>query len=254
MSASDPLWQPGAAAIRASTLQQFADFARRRHGAPPPVTGGGDDYWPLWRWSVAQREDFWAALFAFARIVGERGTGPVLEARDAMPGAAWFGSARLNFAENLLAAGPDDDTAMVFANEQGSGRSYSFGELRTQVATVAAGLAADGVVAGDVVAGYLPNIPEAVIAMLATTSLGAVWTSTSPDFGLDGVLDRFSQVAPKVLFTADGYHYAGKAHDSLATVGQVVARLPSLRRCVVVPYVAASPSIGALPGAVLWPA
>ncbi|HEV7632215.1 MAG TPA: acetoacetate--CoA ligase [Steroidobacteraceae bacterium] len=252
MSASDPLWRPSAASIRASNLQRFADFARQHHGAPPPKSGDGEDYWPLWRWSVAQREAFWEALHAYARIVGDRGTGPVLQDRDAMPGAEWFTGARLNYAENLLAAA-DDAPAIFFANEQDAQRSYSYGELRSQVATVAAGLAADGVVAGDVVAGYLPNIPEAVIAMLAATSLGAVWTSTSPDFGLDGVFDRFSQVAPKVLFTADGYHYAGKAHDSLATVVEVIGRLPSLRRCVVVPYVSPRPAIDALPDAILWP-
>ncbi|MEP7311130.1 MAG: acetoacetate--CoA ligase [Pseudomonadota bacterium] len=253
MNATAPLWQPSQDAIRASALQRFAIHARQHHGAPAATADSAADYWSLWRWSITRREDFWAALYDFAAIVGDRGAGPVLSNRDAMPGAEWFSGTQLNFAENLL-AGVKDGTAIIFANEQGASGELHCTELRSQVARVAAGLKGLGVCAGDVVAGYLPNIPEAVVAMLATTSLGAVWTSTSPDFGLDGVVDRFSQVAPKVLFVADGYHYAGKTHDCLATVREVIGRLPSLQCCVVIPYLSTHPAIGALPNALLWPA
>ena len=137
--------------------------------------------------------------------------GPALEDGDRMPGARWFPGARLNFAENLL-RGPDADPAIVFRSENGGRRELAWRELRAEVARIAAGLRADGVGPGDVVAAFLPNLPEAVIAMLAAASIGATFTSCSPDFGIAGVLDRFGQVKPKVLFTADGYFYAGKTH------------------------------------------
>jgi acetoacetyl-CoA synthetase len=244
-----PVWTPSPARVAASHLTRFASHAMR-HGAP--ATSGADpaaDYAALWRWSVDRREAFWSAMFEFGGVIASRGTGPVLQDGERMPGARWFVGTELNFAENLLAR-RDAHPALVFVNERGDRREITYLELHERVARVAAGLAAEGVGAGDVVAGYLPNLPEAVIGMLATTSLGGVWTSCSPDFGINGVLDRFGQVKPKVLFTADGYFYAGKTLDSLEPIRGVLEKLPEVRRVVVVPYVNATPDVSRLPNAV----
>jgi acetoacetyl-CoA synthetase len=226
---SPPLWQPSKDRIAASNLTRFQAQAARR-GAPQQ-----NDYAALWQWSIEQREDFWSELARFAGVAWDPATGPVTRHRDAMPGCEWFPEARLNFAENLLAR-RDDFPALVFTNERGSRRELSFRQLHAEVGRIAAGLRAVGVGRGDRVAGFLPNLPEAVVAMLAATSVGAAWTSCSPDFGIQGVLDRFGQVEPTVLFTADGYYYGGKTLDSIASVRGVVERLPSLRKVVVVPY------------------
>jgi acetoacetyl-CoA synthetase len=242
---SEPIWTPDAERVAASNLTRFADFARRDFGAP----GGG--YAELWRWSVDERERFWTAMMHFAGILRDDGAAPVLRNRDQMPGAVWFEDTRLNYAENLL-AGDDRREAIVFVNERGDRRALSRAELRREVARVAAGLRELGVVPGDRVAGFLPNLPESVVAMLAATSVGAVWTSCSPDFGINGVLDRFGQVEPRVLFTADGYFYAGKTFDSLGPIAGMLRQLPAVERVVVVPYVSAQPDIGVLPHAVTW--
>ena len=244
-SIQDParLWTPKAELIQGSNLTRFAALATDRYGAPALHGSPAQSYQALWQWSTAQSADFWSALWEFASLVGERGDGPVLSPGARLQDARWFDGARLNYAENLL-QGADAEFALYFADEAGQRGSYTYSELRDRVAAVAAGLAATGVVAGDVVAGYLPNRPEAVIAMLATTSLGAVWTSTSPDFGLEGVLDRFGQVAPKVLFAAEGYVYAGKQHECLPIVQALTAQLPSLVRTVIVPSLKASAELG----------
>src|SRR5262249_52697735 len=162
-----------------------------------------------------------------------------------MPGARFFPAAQLNFAENLLRFA-DDEPALVFHNERGTRRTLSYRELHAEVARIAAGLRDLGVAPGDRVAGYLPNLPEATIAMLAAASCGAIWSSCSPDFGVHGVLDRFGQIAPRVLFTADGYFYAGKKLDSLQPVAEVLAQLPSIERVVVIPYLDSQPQLQAL--------
>ncbi len=241
MSAEPPIWTPSLFRIADANLTRFMAFAATR-GAPAA------DYAALYGWSVSESAAFWQALYDFAGVVGERGDGPVLEQGERMPGARWFSGARLNFAENLL-RGPDTGLALVFRNERGLRRELSWRQLRAEVARIAAGLRADGIGPGDVVAGFMPNLPETVIAMLATAAVGATWTSCSPDFGITGVLDRFGQVEPKVLFTADGYHYAGKTLDSLAPIAGVLASLPSVRRVIVVPYVAALTARDALPQA-----
>ena len=170
---------------------------------------------------------------------------------DCDRGPRWFAGARLNFAENLLRY-QDQHPALVFWNEQGRQQELSYSRLVQEVARVAAALRAHGIVAGDRIAGFLPNLPETVIAMLATTSLGAIWSSCSPDFGANGVIDRFSQIRPRLLFCADGYMYAGKQIDSLGRVREVRERVPEIERVVVVPYVSSRPEIAAMPGAVLW--
>jgi len=239
----EPTWTPSPARVAAANLTRFATFARERYGAP------AGDYDALWRWSVDQREGFWAALLEFAGVLHTAGNAPVLQHHDRMPGAVWFEDTRLNFAENLLTR-DDDHVALVFGNERGARRELSYRELRAEVGRVAAGLRELGIGPGDRVAGFLPNLPESVIAMLAATSLGAAWTSCSPDFGINGVLDRFGQVAPRVLFTADGYFYNGKTLDSLAPVRGVLEQLPSVERVIVVPYVAQRPDLAGVPHAV----
>jgi acetoacetyl-CoA synthetase len=239
VSAAQPIWTPSLFRIADANLTRFMTFVEARGTRIA-------DYDALYRWSVADPGAFWEALWDFCGVRGSRGEGPTLVDGGAMPGARWFPGARLNFAENLLASGPDAETAIVFRNERGDRRELAWGDLRAEAARIAAGLAEDGVGPGDVVAGFLPNLPEAVIAMLAAASVGATWTSCSPDFGIQGVLDRFGQVKPKVLFTADGYFYAGKTVDSLAPIAGVLNALPSVRRVVAVRYVGA----GQLPGAV----
>ena len=240
---SEPIWTPSAERVAACNLTRFAAFVGERHGAP----AGGYD--ALWRWSVEQREQFWAAVMEFAQVLHTPGTAPVLQERDRMPGAKWFEDTRLNFAENLLAR-DDDHVAVVFCNERGARRELTYRELRAEVGRVASGLRELGIGPGDRVAGFVPNLPETLVAMLATTSLGAAWTSCSPDFGINGVLDRFGQVAPRVLFTADSYFYSGKTIDSLAPVQGVLEKLPSVERVVVIPYVAEGPDLAGLPRAV----
>ena len=242
-----PIWIPPAERVAASNLTRFASFARDRYGAP------AGDYDSLWRWSVDERERFWSAVMEFAGVLHTPGTAPVLQHRDRMPGAAWFEDTRLNFAENLLARS-DDHVALVFCNERGARRELTYRELCAEVGRVAAGLRELGIGPGDRVAGFVPNLPESVIAMLATTTLGAAWTSCSPDFGINGVLDRFGQVAPRVLFTADGYFYGGKTIDSLAAVRGVLEQLPSVERVVVIPYVSALPDIAGVPRSVAFDA
>jgi acetoacetyl-CoA synthetase len=239
VSAESPIWTPSLFRIADANLTRFTALVEE-HGVAAP------DYAALHRWSVAEPAAFWEALWDFAGVAGERGTGPALVDGVRMPGARWFPGAKLNFAENLL-RGPDAEPAIVFRNERGLRREMDWATLRAEVARVAAGLAADGVGPGDVVAAFMPNLPEAMIAMLAAASRGATFTSCSPDFGIHGVLDRFGQVKPKVLFTADGYYYAGKTVDSLAPIAGVLKELPSVRRVVVAPYVEAGRSAA-------WPA
>ncbi len=234
MSAEPPIWTPSLFRIADANLTRFMTFAGGRGAAT-------SDYGAFHAWSIEQPAAFWDALWEFAGVIGERGAGPALEHGDRMPGARWFGSARLNFAENLL-RGPDAEPALIFRNERGARREINWRDLRTEVARVAAGLRADGVGPGDVVAGFLPNLPEAVIAMLAAAGIGATWTSCSPDFGIQGVLDRFGQVKPKILFAADGYFYAGKTIDSLAPIADVLKQLPSVQRVVLVTYSGSMPA------------
>ena len=244
-----PLWVPGAQRADASRL---ADFMRRARCA---------DWDALHRWSVERREDFWSLLWDFCEVRGEKGARVLLD-RDRMPGARWFPDARLNFAQNLLRP-PDDERAdaIVFWGEDRIRRRWSHEELRAVVSQMAQALRAAGVAKGDRVAGYLPNLPEAVAAMLATASLGAIWSSCSPDFGVQGVLDRLGQIEPKVLFCADGYYYGGKEFDSLGKVREILRQLPSVERCVVVPYVDRPASVGVslaeflapfVPGEIAW--
>ncbi|MGI9332118.1 MAG: acetoacetate--CoA ligase, partial [Gammaproteobacteria bacterium] len=193
------------------------------------------DYASLHAWSIGHREMFWSELWDFAGVIGEKGE-RVLVDGDRMPGARWFPDARINFAENLLRR-RDDSLAIMFRGEDRVERSSSFNEVYDSVSRIAQALRGAGIERGDRVAGYVPNLPESILAMLATTSIGAIWSSCSPDFGVRGVVDRFGQIEPKVLFTADGYYYNGKEHDSLERVRDVTREVPSIERVVVIPYV-----------------
>jgi len=236
-----PHWIPSAARIAAAQLTGFHAFARER-GAP------GGDYSSLWQWSVDEPAAFWSAVFDFAGVIADRGPGPVLRDGERMPGATWFEGTRLNFAENLL-RGTGSGPAIIARDERGRRREISWDQLRAEVARVADGLRAAGVVAGDRVAGFMPNLPETIVAMLATTSLGATWSSCSPDFGIRGVLDRFGQIAPRVLFTADGYCYGGKTLDSIERIAGILESLPSVTCVVVVANVSPRPDLARLPAA-----
>ena len=227
--ADRPLWQPSPARIRDANLTRFAAHVAKQWGAKL------DGYDALYDWSVKEPEKFWQSLWDFSGVKAEtRGT-RVLVDGDKMPGARFFPDARLNFAENLLRrTGPGD--AIVFWGEDKVKRRMSWDQLTDEVARFAQGLRKLGVGTGDKVAAYMPNMPETIIAALATMSLGAVWSSCSPDFGVTGVLDRFGQIQPKVLVAAEGYYYGGKTFDQLPKVKDILAKLPSVEKTVIVGY------------------
>ena len=196
------------------------------------------------RWSIEQPEEFWSAVWDFCEVIGEKGS-VVLRDGDRMPGAQWFPEARLNFAENLLTR-RDDSEAIVSWDENGKQTRLTRDELFQATARCAAGLRAAGIVKGDRVAAYLPNIPQTVIVMLAAASIGAVFSSCSPDFGVQGVVDRFGQIEPKILFVTDGYWYNGKPVAILEKCAEVASRLTSVEKVVVVPFLDPAPEIEAI--------
>jgi acetoacetyl-CoA synthetase len=226
-----PIWQPSPERVAASRLKAFMQHAAGRWNRRCV------DYAALHRWSVEHPEEFWASVWEFGGVRGEMGSRVVVDG-DRMPGAKWFPDARLNFAENLLRR-RDGNDALVFWGEDKVRHRISHGDLYFAVAQLAAAMRADGVTAGDRIAAYLPNLPATLVVMLAAASIGATFTSASPDFGVQGVLDRFGQVEPSLLFVADGYYYNGKVIDCLEKAAEVAARLPSAKRTVVVPYVGA---------------
>ena len=239
------LWQPSPERISQSNMYRFIQFVNARHGLALA------DYDQLYHWSVENIADFWSAMWDFADIRSSKPFDRVADDLSKMPGTRWFPGARLNFAENLLRY-RDDRTAIVYKGEARPAVRLTYAELYDAVARMAASLKAMGVTVGDRVAGFMPNMPHATIAMLAATSLGATWSSCSPDFGIKGVMDRFGQIEPKVLFTADGYLFKGKALDSLERVRDITAQIPSIERVVVVPYTEGNPDISGIKNAVLF--
>jgi len=209
------------------------------------------DYASLYQWSVDQIPEFWATFWEFSEIIASKPYDQVIDNLHKMPGAKWFSGARLNFAENLLRF-RDDRVALVFRGEGQSSVYITYAELYDETARVAASLKAAGVQKGDRVVGFMPNMPQTIIAMLAAASMGAVWSSCSPDFGIKGVLDRFGQIKPKVLFTADGYFFKGNPIDSLERIAHILKEISSIEKVVVVPYVEESPDISGTPHAVLY--
>src|SRR5512146_2926645 len=222
-----PLWRPGPERIGRANLTSFIRSLQNERVAGTDEIA---DYATLYAWSVEQRESFWPAAWRFCDIRAD---------------------ARLNFAENLL-RGDDARPAVIALAEGRERRELSHAELRAQTARVAAALAGHGIRAGDRVAAYVPNIPEAVIGMLAAAGLGAIWSTCSPDFGVAGVVDRFGQIAPRVLFTVDGYRYAGQRIELLPRAAQVIAQIPGIERVVVIPYLDPHPDVSGIPRAVGW--
>ena len=237
---TEPLWTPSPERIRDANLTRYRAMLEDRHGL------AFSDYAALHRWSVGEKEAFWISVWDFCGVIAETRGETVLADADRMPGARWFPDARLNFAENLLRR-RDGGPAIIFRGEDRVRRTVSRAELYDLVSRLVRAFEAAGVAEGDRVAGYLPNIPEAVAAMLAASSIGAVWSSCSPDFGVAGMLDRFGQIAPKVLIAADGYTYNGKPIDSLGRVREALESLPSVEAVIVIPYLADDPDLGALP-------
>ena len=237
------LWQPSEERIEKTNMYRFIGFINEKYNKD------FTEYAPLYQWSIENIPDFWASMWEFAEIITSEPYTQVVDDVTKMPGASWFPGARLNFAENLLRY-RDDHVALIFKGEAQDSIRMTYAELYDEVARVAKSLKEIGVQAGDRVAGFMPNMPETIIAMLAATSLGATWSSCSPDFGIKGVLDRFGQIKPKVLFTANGYFFKGKSFDSLARVSDILREIPTIEKVVVIPYTEENPDLSPLPNAV----
>lgn len=244
-SVKDPLWKPSKERIEAANITRFMRFVNERHST------SFADYFALYEWSISNIPDFWAAAWDFLDIKASRKYDRVVDDLGRFPGAGWFPGAEMNFAENLLRYS-DDHTAIVFKAETRPPMRMTYRELSAKVALVANGLKELGVDSEDRVVGYMPNVPETAIAMLATTSIGATWASCGSELGVQAVIDRFSQIPPKVLFTVDGYLYKNKPFMMLADVRAVVEAVPSIEKVVVVPYASVSPDIGAIRDAVFF--
>jgi acetoacetyl-CoA synthetase len=243
-AAPEPIWRPSEAAIEAAQLTQFARHCVRRFRLEL------NSYPEFYRWTVEHPEDFWSEVWDWCGVLASKKGATVLVDGDRMPGAKWFPEARLNFAENLMKRGDRGD-AFVFWDERGFQRRVSYSDLTSDVSRAAQALRALGLRPGERAAAFIPNLPETAMLALAAISQGMVWSSCSPDFGVEGVLERFGQIEPKILFCADGYRYAGREHDSLARVAQLAEKLPGLRRIVVVPHLRARPDVSDIPKAVL---
>ena len=243
MSTPPVLWQPSERSIEEAQVTQFARHAIRKHRLDL------NSYPDFYRWTVDNPELFWAEVWDWCGVVASRKGGTVLVDGDKMPGARWFPEARLNFAENLLRRGDRGD-ALVFWDESGAQRRLSYSDLTSEVSRAVQALQALGLRAGDRACAFIPNLPETGMLALAALSQGIVWSSCSPDFGVDGVVERFGQIEPKVLFCADGYRYNGQAHDSLERVSAIAERLPTLRKVVVVPYLDPDVDVSDVPKAV----
>jgi acetoacetyl-CoA synthetase len=242
----EKLWEPSAESIEGATLTRYMRWLEAERGLE-----FGGDYHALWRWSVSDLEGFWSSIWEFFEVRATAPYSDVLPERS-MPGARWFPGAELNYAEHLFHDKRDDAVAIHHASELRDLGELRWGELREQVAQLAAGLRELGVERGDRVCAYLPNIPEAIVAFCATASLGAVWSSCSPDFGARSVVDRFAQIEPKVLFCVDGYRYGGRDFDRLGLVAGIQAEMPSLERTVVLPYLDPDPDLSPLANATTW--
>jgi acetoacetyl-CoA synthetase len=231
------LWEPTAEAINNARVTAYARWLAASRGLDLR------SHDQLWQWSVAEPAGFWESVWDYFGVLGDRGTGPALSGAE-MPGASWFGGATINYARNALrtARTEPDRTAVIYRSEDGSGGTLTYGELEREVGRVAVGLRALGVTAGDRVAAYLPNVPEALIAMLATASLGGIWSSCSPDFGASSVIDRFAQISPKVLVAVGGYTYGGKIFDRRDEVASIAAALPGLAAVLLVRNAGADPA------------
>ncbi|NKC14340.1 MAG: acetoacetate--CoA ligase [Gammaproteobacteria bacterium] len=240
----EPLWRPSEARRRNANMRAFMETVNAKWGLAI------DDYQALHRWSITQREDFWVSVWDFCEVIADTRGEVVLENGEAMPGARWFPGARLNFAENLLRR-RDDKPAFIFRGEDRVERTMTYAQLYALVRGLTYALEERGVSVGDRVGGYLPNLPETIAAMLAAASVGAVWSSCSPDFGVQGVVDRFGQIEPKVMFVADAYYYNGKTLDCLEKAAGIQQAVPSIEHVLVVPYTRSHPDLAHLKGAMM---
>lgn len=238
-----PLWKPSEERVKNANITRFIKYVNDKYGLKI------DGYSALYDWSIASREDFWSAVWDFGPVIASKPYEKALEDSPTMIGAKWFLGSRLNFAENLLRF-RDNHIALIFKGEARPPVRITYAQLYDQVARLAKSIRAAGVKTGDRVAAYVPNMIEPIIAMLATTSIGAIWSSCSPDFGTKGVLDRFGQIQPKILFTANGYAYNGKTHDSLGRIGGILKELPSIEKVVVIPYTEKRADISAISNAI----
>lgn len=241
----EALWKPSWERKQNTNLARFREIVNQRYGLTLETF---DD---LYQWSIQDAPAFWATMWEFGEIKASRPYTQVVTNFADMLKSSWFEGAELNYAENLLRF-RDERCALIFKSEASEPRRVSYAELYDQVARLAKSLKDIGVVSGDRVAGFMPNIPEAIMAMLAATSIGAIWSSCSPDFGHKGIIDRFGQIQPKVLFTADGYFYNGKTFDSLEKVASILSEIPSIEQVVVFPYTKPTPDITRVPKAMLF--
>ncbi|WP_457551812.1 acetoacetate--CoA ligase [Desulfobacula sp.] len=239
------LWQPAEDRIKTTNMYGFMTLVNKTYDKNFKA------YPELWEWSVENIEDFWTIAWDFLDIKAFSPFEKAIDDPQKMPGAKFFVNSKLNFAQNLLRF-KDDRLALVFRGEDSVRRTLTYEKLYDEVAKTAASLKKMGIQKGDRVVGFVPNMPESIIAMLAAASLGAIWSSCSPDFGIKGVLDRFGQTQPKVLFTADGYFFKGKPMDSIERIAGIVKEIPSIEKIVVIPYVSDAPDTSSLPNAILF--
>ena len=223
------LWTPGSDIVENSQMKSFMDHVNNKYGL------NFDNYQDLHQWSIENIADFWGTFFNFSDILYSKNFNMVVDDKSKMPGAKWFQGTKLNFSENLLKY-RDDRTAIIFRGENRKERHISFRELYNKTHEIAEGLRKIGVTKGDRIGAFMPNIPETIIAMLATASIGAIWSSSSPDFGIKGVLDRFSQIEPKVIFSIDGYLYSGKRFDSQEKLLGILSQLPSVEKVIMINF------------------
>ncbi|TYO94927.1 acetoacetate--CoA ligase [Desulfallas thermosapovorans] len=240
-----PLWSPSEERKQKANMTAFINYVNKKYGL------NFGDYAALYDWSINHSADFWASMWEFGEVKFSRQYDEVVVDQQDMLASRWFSGAMLNFAENLLRY-RDDRVALIFKGEGREPVRITYAQLYDQVARLACSLKEMGITAGDRIAGFMPNMAQTVIAMLAATSMGAIWSSCSPDFGIKGVLDRFGQIQPRVLFTANGYYYNGKSHDSLGRVANIIKEIPSVEKVVVVPYTEEQPDLSGLPNAVLF--
>ncbi len=242
---TEMLWKPSENRKNQTSISKFMDIINRKYGT------NSRDYDELYDWSITHIPEFWEEVWNILDIKSSRKYDKVVDDINKLPGAKWFIGSRLNFAENLLRF-RDNRIALVFKGEVNDPVYLTYAQLYDEVARLAKSLRMSGVTRGDRIVGFMPNMNETVIAMLAATSIGALWSSCSPDFGIKGVLDRFGQIEPKILFTADGYYYNGKRFDSLERAGGIIQDLPSIEKVIVVPYTEKGVDIGIIPHAVRW--
>ena len=224
------LWKPDQERVAASQMTAFTRYVEEK------TANHFSDYQALWQWSIQSPEDFWPAVWEFCEVQASRSWDTALENPHQMPGAKWFNGAKLNFAENLLEGGKDEAIAILFRNEIGQSREIRRGELRLEVARVAGWLQEQGIGPGDRIAAWMPNLPETVVMLLAAATLGATFSSCSPDFGIQAVVERFGQIEPVLLLVTDGYMYGGKTFEVLPKVQKLLESVPSIQHTLVVPY------------------